>query len=163
MIWNATNGLSQHAGYYSRDEIFFTHSSRSFSRILHIHPFCSNFRSAPMQRSSALYMAQHKLHPASRTQQPHHRIPSNVSSLFQNLQTSRRSVCRRHRPLANQHQLLLKWSPHHFNAEGSTAMRTPPFCQWRSSGHPKMLLLLGRLGLGSQQLPCGSHILMLEL
>ena len=145
--------LSLHAGYHSRDEILYTHSSRSFSWILHIHPFCSNFRSAPRQRSSALYMAQHKLRPASRTQQPHHRIPSNVSPLFQNFQTSGRSVCRQHRPLANKYQLLLKWDPHHFNAEGSTAMVTPPFCQWRGPGNPKMLLLLGRLVLGPQRLP----------
>ena len=98
-------------------------------------------------------MAQHKLRPASRTHQPHHRVPSNVSSLFQNLQMSGRSDCRRHRPLANQYKLLLKWNPHHFNEEGSTAMRTPPFCQWRGPGHPEMLLLLGRLVLGPQRLP----------
>ena len=38
-----------------------------------------------MQQSSAMHLAQHKLRLASCTQQPHHRIPSNVSSLFQNL------------------------------------------------------------------------------
>ena len=66
--WNATNSLSLHAGYYSRDEILYMHSSQSFSRILHIHPFCSYSSCAPRQRRSALYMAQHKLRPASRTQ-----------------------------------------------------------------------------------------------
>ena len=106
-----------------------------------------------MQWSGALHLAQHKLRPASCTQHSHYRISSNVFLLFQNLQTSGRSVCRQHRPLANQYQLLIKWYPHLFNAEGSTAMGTPPFCQWRSSGHPEMLLLLGRLVLGPQRLP----------
>ena len=98
-------------------------------------------------------MAQHKLRPTSRTQQPHHRIPSNKSSPFQNLQTSGRSICRQHGPLANQYQLLLKLDPHFFNAEGGTAMGMSPFCQWRGPGHPETILLLGRLVLGPQRLP----------
>ena len=133
--------------------IFYMHSSWRFSWILHIHPFFSESRSAPRQQSSTLHLAQHKLYPAPCTQHSHHRISRNMALLFQNFLTSRRSICRWHGPLANQYQLLLKWDPHPFNAEGSTAMGTPLFCQWQGPGHPKMLLLLGRLVLGPQRPP----------
>ena len=98
-------------------------------------------------------MAQHNLCPTSYIQHSHHRIPSSLSLLFQILQMSGRSACRQHRPLASQHQLLIKQDPHLFNVECSTAMGTSPFCQQRGPGHPKMLLLLGRLVLGPQWLP----------
>ena len=120
---------------------------------IHIHSFCSDPRSAPRQWSSTLHMAQHKLHPASCTQHPHYRIPSNLSLLFQNLETSMRSVCRQHGPLANQYQPLLRHDTHLFNAEGSTDMGTSPFCKWQGPGYPDMLLLPGRLVLGPQRPP----------
>ena len=123
------------------------------SWILHIHSFCSDSRSAPRQWSSALHMPQHKLRPASCTQHPHYRFPSNLSLLFQNLETSRRSVCRQHGPQANQYQPLLKLDTRIFNAEGSTAMGTSPLCKWQGPGHPEMFLLPGRLVLGPQHQP----------
>lgn len=68
-------------------------------------------------------------------------------------QTSRKSNCQQHQPLADQYQLILKLVPRPFNIEGSTDMKTSPFCPWRCPGHSEILLLLGRLSLGPQWFP----------